>query len=101
MLVLSLAPLGGCWALLARRRTGAAAIPIVVLTQIVLYVALDGPLFRYRYPYQPLIILMGAAGCALVVQTVLSHWRAASSAENDSGSTASTVAEMRSAATES
>jgi hypothetical protein len=104
MLVLSLAPLGGCWALLARRRTGAAAIPIVVLTQIVMYVALDGPLFRYRYPYQPLIILMGAAGCALVVQTVLSYWREASAASDNSRSAdapGSTAAGMRSAATES
>jgi hypothetical protein len=104
VVVLSLAPVGGCWALMARRRTGAAAIPLVVLTQIVLYVALDGPLFRYRYPYQPLIILLGAAGCAVIVQTVVSHWRdiwATAGARRQADLTGSSVATMRSATTES
>lgn len=77
--VLALAPLGAAWAFTAHRRTGAGVIPLVVLTQIVLYVALDGPLFRYRFPYQPLVIVLGAAGLALVVQHVVSAWRDARS----------------------
>ena len=55
-------------------------VPLVILTQIALYAALDGPLFRYRYPYQPLIILLGAAGLALVVQQLVAAWRDAQAA---------------------
>ena len=76
--VLALAPLGAAWAFASHRRTGAAVIPLVILTQIVLYVALDGPLFRYRFPYQPLIVVLGAAGLALALQQVVSAWRDAS-----------------------
>ena len=75
--VLALAPLGAAWAFAAHRRAGSAVIPLVVLSQIVLYVALDGPLFRYRFPYQPLIIIMGASGLALVVQHLVTAWREA------------------------
>jgi hypothetical protein len=82
--VLAFAPLGAAWAFAATRRTGSAVIPLVILSQIVLYVALDGPLFRYRYPYQPLIILLGAAGLALTVQYVVSAWRDARQAALES-----------------
>jgi hypothetical protein len=75
--VLALAPLGAAWAFAAHRRSGAAMIPLVVLSQIVLYVALDGPLFRYRFPYQPLVIILGAAGLALVVRCLVTAWREA------------------------
>jgi hypothetical protein len=81
--VLALAPLGAAWAFAMHRRSGAAVVPLVVLSQIVLYVALDGPLFRYRFPYQPLIILLGAAGLALVVQHVTSVWRAAQTSSTE------------------
>lgn len=73
--VLAFAPLGAAWAFAAHRRSGAALIPLVILSQIVLYVALDGPLFRYRFPYQPLIIILGAAGFALAVRHLVSAWR--------------------------
>lgn len=65
------APLGAAWALVAARRSGAAVIPLVIVSQIVLYVALDGPLFRYRFPYQPLITALGAAGLALALRQVV------------------------------
>jgi hypothetical protein len=73
--VLALAPLGAAWAFASHRRTGSAVMPLVILTQIVLYVALDGPLFRYRFPYQPLIIVLGAAGLALALQHVVAAWQ--------------------------
>jgi 4-amino-4-deoxy-L-arabinose transferase-like glycosyltransferase len=75
VLLVALAPLGAAWAFARHRHTGAAAIPLVVLSQVVLYVALDGPLFRYRLPYQPPIIILGAAGLALVGQHVVASWR--------------------------
>jgi hypothetical protein len=78
--VLALAPLGVAWAFALHRRNGAGLLPLVILSQIVLYVALDGPLFRYRFPYQPLILLLGAAGLALVIQFVASAWRDARTA---------------------
>jgi hypothetical protein len=71
---LALAPLGAAWAVLAHRRAGTGVIPLVVITQIVLYVALDGPLFRYRFPLQPLITLLGAAGLALMLQHLRAAW---------------------------
>ena len=72
---LALAPLGAAWALMARRRAGAGVIPLVILTQILLYVALDGPLYRYRLSLQPLITLLGAAGLALVLQQIAVIWK--------------------------
>jgi hypothetical protein len=74
MVPLILAPLGAAWALAAGRRTGAGVIPLVIVTQIVLYVALDGPLYRYRFPLQPLITLLGAAGLALLLQHLRALW---------------------------
>lgn len=81
VLPLALAPLGAAWALLARRRTGAGLIPLVVVTQIVLYVALDGPLFRYRFPLQPPVVVLGAGGMALVLRYTITtlHERRGSS----------------------
>jgi hypothetical protein len=80
---LALAPLGAAWALMAHRKTGAGLIPLVIVTQIVLYVALDGSLFRYRFPLQPLITLLGAAGLALVIQQLAVVWRVARGAATD------------------
>ena len=68
---------------MATRRTGAAVLPLVIVSQIVLYVALDGPLFRYRYPYQPLIVILGAAGLALFLQQIVTIWREAGSTTSD------------------
>ena len=84
--VLALAPLGAVWALAYRRRNGATIVPLVIVSQIVLYVALGGPLFRYRFPYQPLIILLGAAGLALAIQHVVSAWRDAQRLSSESTS---------------
>lgn len=49
---------------LARRQPQLALLPAVVITQLLLYVALDGPLARYRYPMQPLITLIACGGLA-------------------------------------
>lgn len=75
MAPLALAPLGAAWALRGRLRSGAGVIPVVVVTQILLYVALDGDLYRYRFPLQPLITLLGAAGLALVLQQIQAAWQ--------------------------
>jgi hypothetical protein len=88
--VLALAPLGAAWALASSRRTAAGLIPLVIITQIVLYVALDGPLFRYRFPYQPLIVILAAAGLALVLRQLASFWSDAR-AETPAPSTPSPV----------
>jgi hypothetical protein len=72
---LALVPLGAAWAVMARRGAGAGVIPLIIVTQILLYVALDGPLFRYRLPLQPLITLLGAAGLSLVLQQTVVIWR--------------------------
>jgi hypothetical protein len=37
-------------------------LPMVVLSQLLLYVALDAPSARYRYPLQPLITLLASVG---------------------------------------
>lgn len=61
-LPLALAPVGSIAALALHRRRGVALLPLLVLSQLLLYVALDGPLFRYRYPLQPLIAVLSAGG---------------------------------------
>ena len=48
-------------------RSGAVVLPLVVVTQLLLHVALNGPLVRYRYPLEPLITIVAAGGCTLVV----------------------------------
>jgi hypothetical protein len=82
---LALAPLGAAWALMTHRRTGNGLIPLILISQIVLYVALDGPLGRYRYPLQPLITLLGAAGLALVVGQIAATWRSAATEPTQGG----------------
>jgi 4-amino-4-deoxy-L-arabinose transferase-like glycosyltransferase len=53
----------GCVACIAAGRSqGLVLLPLVVITQLLLHVALDGPLARYRYPLQPLITLVAAGG---------------------------------------
>ena len=79
--VIALAPLGAAWASMRGRRSGAMLIPLVILSQVVLYVALDGPLFRYRFPYQPLIIVLAAGGLALVLQQLRALWHDASTSD--------------------
>jgi hypothetical protein len=70
LMPLAFAPLGAAWAVAAHRRTGTGVLPLVIITQIVLYVALDGPLFRYRFPLQPLITVLGSAGVQLVIHQI-------------------------------
>ena len=49
-------------------------LPLVVCSQLLIYAALDGPLFRYRVPTQPLITLIAAAGFTYLV-TAIARWR--------------------------
>lgn len=65
--LVALFPLGAILCFVSRRGPGVAVLPLVVLSQLLLHVALDGPLFRYRYPLQPLITLLCAAGGALLL----------------------------------
>jgi hypothetical protein len=65
VLVMMLFPIGAATCLLARRNRVLALIPLIVLTQILIHVALNGVLIRYRYPYQPLITLTAVAGIPL------------------------------------
>jgi hypothetical protein len=55
-------------------RSGAAILPIVVVGQLLLYVALDGPLVRYRYAVQPLITLIAAGGLTWGVGLAWRAW---------------------------
>lgn len=45
-------------------RRGLPLLPLIVLSQLLLAVALDGALPRYRYPLQPLITLVAVGGLA-------------------------------------
>jgi hypothetical protein len=56
--------LGALRCLRDRQRWGwaLALLPLLVLSQLLLYAALDGPLYRYRVPLQPPISLLIAAG---------------------------------------
>jgi hypothetical protein len=74
ILVLVLAPIGAVLAVLAHRRRGTAIIPLIILSQFLLYAALNGPVFRYRYPFQPLITMLGAAGLVYLVQQLAPLW---------------------------
>jgi 4-amino-4-deoxy-L-arabinose transferase-like glycosyltransferase len=56
-------------------RRGLPLLPLVVVSQLLLYVALDGAVFRYRYPLQPVITLLACAGLTLVTSTAWS-WAA-------------------------
>ena len=59
--------IGAGRALAAGRCRGAGLLPLVVLSQLLLYVALDGPHTRYRFPLQPLISVLAAAGLTLLL----------------------------------
>jgi 4-amino-4-deoxy-L-arabinose transferase-like glycosyltransferase len=59
--------LGTARCVAARGHGGLALLPLVVLTQLLIYVAADGPLSRYRYPLQPLITLLAAGGFMLLL----------------------------------
>ena len=54
------------------RRRGLALLPLIVISQLFLYAAIngyaegDGLQSRYRYPVQPLITLVAAGGLALL-----------------------------------
>ena len=61
-----LALLGAVRCLLADRRRGLALLPLAGGVQLLLYAALDGPLYRYRAPLEPLIALLAAGGFALL-----------------------------------
>ena len=37
-------------------------LPLIVVSQLLIYAALDGPVARYRYPMQPLITLVACGG---------------------------------------
>ena len=64
--------LGGAACLAAGVRTGLFLLPAIVLLQLLLYVALDGPEIRYRTALQPLIAILSAGGLVLVVERVAS-----------------------------
>ena len=67
--------LGGAACLAAGVRTGLFLLPAIVLLQLLLYVALDGPEIRYRTALQPLIAILSAGGLLLVVERVASTWQ--------------------------
>jgi 4-amino-4-deoxy-L-arabinose transferase-like glycosyltransferase len=63
-------------------------LPAVVVTQLLVYAALDGPLYRYRVPMQPLITLLAAGGLtwlASQARTLLSARAAPRNAPAESG----------------
>jgi hypothetical protein len=68
---LLLAALGSIWALGLHRSRGSGLLPMLIATQLLLYVALDGPLWRYRASFQPLITMLGAAGLVFLGQQLL------------------------------
>jgi 4-amino-4-deoxy-L-arabinose transferase-like glycosyltransferase len=49
---------------------GLPLLPLVVATQLLFYVALDGPLPRYRYPMQPLITLVACGGLTFTLSVL-------------------------------
>jgi hypothetical protein len=55
--------------------SGAVILLLIVLSQLLLYVALDGPLVRYRYAAQPLITLVAAGGATWLIACLLTVWR--------------------------
>jgi 4-amino-4-deoxy-L-arabinose transferase-like glycosyltransferase len=65
--------LGTLRCLLAGPRLG-LLLPAVAASQILLYVALDGPHYRYRYPLQPLITLVACGGLTWLIARGL-VWR--------------------------
>jgi hypothetical protein len=58
-------------------RQGFWLLPAVLASQLLLYVAIDGPLFRYRTQLQPLITLVAAGGLTWLLALVWSRVGAA------------------------
>lgn len=67
--------LGAMASLTAGWRSGAALLPLVVVTQLLLHVALDGPIPRYRHPVEPLITLVAAGGLVVLMTQAQAIWR--------------------------
>jgi 4-amino-4-deoxy-L-arabinose transferase-like glycosyltransferase len=65
--VLALFLIGGGRCLSGRERRWLLLVPAIVVSQLLLYVALDGPLPRYRFPFQPMITLLAAAGLTFLL----------------------------------
>lgn len=70
-----------------RRGPSAALLPLSVLSQLLLYAALDGALYRYRAQFQPLLAVLAAVGLTLgsqwlvqAVRRIRHRWRPASAA---------------------
>ena len=61
-----LALVGAVRCLLTDRSRGLALLPLAGGVQLLLYAALDGPLYRYRAPLEPLITLLAVGGLALL-----------------------------------
>jgi 4-amino-4-deoxy-L-arabinose transferase-like glycosyltransferase len=58
-----------CWVL---GRRSFLLLPVIVVSQMLIYVALDGPVARYRYPMQPLITLVACGGLTFLLGTLAS-----------------------------
>jgi 4-amino-4-deoxy-L-arabinose transferase-like glycosyltransferase len=58
-----------CW---ASGRRGLLLLPLIVASQLLIYVALDGPVARYRYPMQPLITLIACGGLTFLLGVLAS-----------------------------
>jgi 4-amino-4-deoxy-L-arabinose transferase-like glycosyltransferase len=68
VLIAALFLIGSVACIAAGRSQGLVLLPLVVITQLLLHVALDGPLARYRYPLQPLITLVAAGGLVWLLE---------------------------------
>jgi hypothetical protein len=51
--------------------SGALLLPLIAITQILVHVALEGPIARYRFPVQPLITLVAIGGLGLLTAQAL------------------------------
>lgn len=71
--------LGAAASLADGRRRGLMFLPLLVMSQLLLYVAIngyqagDGLLVRYRHPLQPLITLLVVAGAAVLLSQLRTH----------------------------
>ena len=57
----------GTFSFWASGRRSLLVLPLIVVSQLLLYVALDGPVARYRYPMQPLITLVACGGLTFLL----------------------------------
>jgi len=64
----------------AGKRGDLALIPLVVLSQLLLYAALSSLEYRYRYPLQPLITIVTISPLMLLVDRLRGSWPPALSA---------------------